>query len=130
MAHQKREELARDKYEDFDTVVGKLEPTSPLTVAIMQAENGQDIAYHLGKNLKDAERIARLPPVQQIFELGRLAAKLSAEPEKPKTPSKAPAPINPLTGATPTASTGLPSENDDTAAWIKKRQKQVHSRNR
>jgi hypothetical protein len=109
-------------------VVGKIEPTSPLTVAIMKAENGHDIAYHLGKNLKEAQRIAALDPVSQIFELGRIAAKLSAEPEKPKMPSKAPAPITPLTGATPTAATAEPSENDDTATWIKKRQKQVHGR--
>ena len=121
-------EKGSEKYEDFDAVVGKLEPNSPLTVAIMGAENGQDIAYHLGKNLKDAERIAKLPPVQQVFELGRLAAKIAAEPEKPKVPSKAPAPITPLTGATPAASAAAPSEDDDTATWIKKRQRQVHQR--
>src|SRR3990167_3075201 len=42
------------KYEDFDEVVGDIKPTSPWAMAIMEAENGEDIAHHLGTNLKEA----------------------------------------------------------------------------
>ena len=116
-----------DKYDDFQDVVGDIKPTAPWAIAVMEAENGEDIAYHLGKNIKEAERISSLSPTAQIREIGKLEAKLAAEPAKPKTPSKAPAPITPLTGAAPVV-TDVPSESDDTEAWIKKRNKQVHGK--
>ena len=118
---------AEGKYDDFTEVVGDLQPNSPFVAAIMEADNGEDIAYHLGKNPKEAERIAKLPPLSQIREIGKLEAKLAATPEKPKAPSKAPAPIAPLTGTTPAASAS-PSERDDMRDWMRKRQKQVHGR--
>ncbi len=115
-----------DKYDDFQDVVGDIKPTAPWAIAVMEADNGEDIAYHLGKNIKEAERIASLSPTAQIREIGKLEAKLAAEPAKPKTPSKAPAPINPVTGTAPVVS-NVPSETDDMKAWIAKRNKQVHA---
>lgn len=120
-------ERGAGKYDDFETIVGELKPTSPWSMAVMTAENGDEVAYHLGKNLKEAGRIAALPPMAQIFEIGRLSAKLAAEPPKPKTPSRAPAPITPLSGAAPLAS-DVPSADDDMKSWMRKRQKQVHKR--
>ena len=124
---EEKEAKGEDKYEDFNLKVGKLDPRVPMNIAMMQAENGEEIAYWLGSNLKEAERIVRLDPVAKIREIGRLEAKLLAEPPKPKTPSKAPAPITPLTGAAPLAS-DIPSEQDDMGAWMKKRQRQVHGK--
>lgn len=95
---EEKAERGGSKYEDFDEVVGEMKPTNPLTSAIMHLENGEEVAYHLGKNLKEAERITSLPPILQVLEVGRLAAKLSSEPPKPKKPSMAPAPIAPVTG--------------------------------
>lgn len=116
------------KYDDYEDIVGDLKPTTPWAVAIMRAPNGEEIAYHLGKNLKEAQRIAGLEPVDQFLEIGLLSAKLSSEPAKPKAPSKAPPPITPLTGTAP-AETG-PSDQDDMPTWFKKRQKQVHGSRR
>ena len=86
------------KYDDFDDVVGDLKPTTPWAVAIMQAENGEEIAYYLGqpKNQKEAERIIALDPWSQVREIGKLEMKLLSAPEAPKKPSKAPPPINPV----------------------------------
>ncbi len=121
---EEKAEKASDKYEDFETVVGKLTPDNPFTQAIMEAE--PDLAYYLAKHPKEVERLAELPTVSaRIRELGKLEAKLAAEPEKPKKPSTAPAPIKPLSGAGSTKS-DVPSEDDSTADWIRKRQKQVH----
>ena len=89
---------AEAKYEDFDEVVGELKPTSPWAVALMKAENGADIAHHLGTNMKEAQRIMSLDPVDQFIEIGRLSAKLQLEPVKPKQVTKAPDPINPVSG--------------------------------
>lgn len=113
----------RDKYDDFDEVVGDLKPTNSLIVAVMQA--GSDVAHYLGTHQDEATSIGKLDPVAQILAVGELKAKLLAEPTKPKTPSKAPAPITPLEG-TSGASSNLPSEEDDMKTWIRKRNKQVH----
>jgi hypothetical protein len=110
---------ADKKYDDFDDVVGEMAPTNPVSIAIMQAENGEDIAYYLGKNLKEAQRIASLDPLSQAREIGRLETKLLAEPLKAKTPSKAPAPITPLAGKTAVAS-DEPLDTDDINTWMKK----------
>ncbi len=126
-AWEERVDQAQDKYEDWSEVVGEIQPDSAFTAAIMEAENGPDIAHYLGKHPKEAERIAKLKPLAQVREIGKLEATLAAKPETPKTPSKAPAPITPLTGATPVASQE-PSEQDDMKAWMRKRQKQVYGR--
>lgn len=120
---------ADGKYEDFDEVVGDIQPTSPWSIAVMEAENGEDIAYYLGKNMKEAHRIAALPPTAQIREIGKLEAKLAAEPPKPKTASKAPPPITPLAGTTP-AENAKPSDKDDIDTWFKKRNAEVRAKRR
>jgi hypothetical protein len=115
---------ADGKYEDFDEVVGDLKPDTYWKLAIMEAENGEDIAYHLGKNPKEAQRINALPPLSQIREIGRLEAKLAAEPQKPKTPSKAPAPITPITG-TAAADTGEVRDGMSFKDFVKVRNRQL-----
>ena len=126
-AWEEKVERGIDKYDDWQDVVGDLQPTNAVLSAIMEAENGEDIAHYLGKNAKEAKRIAELPVVSQIREIGKLEAKLLSEPVKPKAPSKAPAPITPLTGAANVAS-DQPSDQDDMKSWMRKRQKQVHGK--
>ena len=131
-AHQQRissaweetSNAASERYDDFDEVVGELQPTTPFAVAIMQAENGADVAYHLGKNLKEAQRIAALEPFQQVLAIGRLAAKLEASPPTGKQPSKAPQPINPVTPSA--ASTTEPDlDSADMRDFIRIRNRQL-----
>lgn len=110
---------AYDKYDDFDEVVGDLKPVNGLTVAIMQAENAEDVAYFLGKNPKEVTRIAGLNQIAQIREIGRLELKLANEPQQAQMPSKAPAPISPLSGKS-VASSETPSDNDDIDTWMRK----------
>jgi len=124
---EEKAERALDKYEDFNDLVGNLEPNNPLITAIMEADNGEDIAYHLAKNPKEAQRLLKLSPTSQLREIGKLEAKLASKPVELKAPSKAPAPITPLTGQAPVV-TDTPSDEDDTATWIRKRTKQVHGR--
>ncbi len=124
---EEKAERGADKYDDWQETVGELQLNSPFVAAIMEADNGDDIAHYLGKHAKDAQRIAALPPLSQAREIGKLEAKLLLEPVKPKTPSKAPAPITPLTGVAQVA-TDVPSEEDDMATWIKKRQRQVYGK--
>lgn len=129
LARTWEEKAARgdSKYDDFEEVVGEITPTLPWSTAIIRAQNGEDVAYHLGKNLKEASRIAALEPIDQILAIGELSAKLRATPPTARVPSKAPPPIEPVTGKSSTASES-PSEEDSMRDWIKKRQKQVHKR--
>lgn len=122
---QEKVEAAEDKYEDFAEKVGDLQPNSPFAVALMEEENGADVAYYLGSHPKEAQRIAQLSPLSQAREIGKLAVKIAAEPEKPKAPSKAPPPIAPLQASQPVVEQG-PKEDDDIGQWIKKRRKQVY----
>lgn len=110
---------AEDKYEDFHEKVGDLTPNTPLIASIMEAENGPDIAHYLANHLKEAQRIAALPVRSQLREIGKLEAKLLSETSKPKTPSKAPAPITPLGGKSG-ASSDMPSDTDDVKTWMRK----------
>jgi hypothetical protein len=118
-AWEKTLNKAEDKYDDFDQVVGELKPTTPWALAIMRAENGDDVAYHLGKNMAEAQRIIALDPIDQFLEIGRLSAKLALQPATPKEPSKAPAPIKPV-GGNSKSSNDLPSDSDDINTWMKK----------
>ena len=95
---EKKAERGEGKYEDWDEIVGELKPSSPLHAAIMEADNGEDIAHYLGTHIDEANRIVALSPRAQVREIGKLETKLAAEPPKPKAPSKAPAPITPITG--------------------------------
>ena len=87
---------ASDKYEDFQEIVGDLKPTTPWSVAVMRSKNGGDVAHYLGKHPKEAQEIFALEPEDQFLEIGRLSARLANVETKPKTPSKAPAPITPV----------------------------------
>ena len=96
-------EKSADKYPDFEEVVYRddITITIPMFNAIVNAENGPDVAYYLGQNAKEAKRIASLPtPAQQAMEIGRLTVKL-AEPA-PRA-SRAPAPIRPVGARSPAA---------------------------
>jgi hypothetical protein len=116
---EEKSSRADRKYDDFDEIVGDLSPTTPWAMAIMQAENGEDIAYYLGTHLKEAQRITQLDPLSQAREIGRLETKLLAEPLKAKTPSKAPPPITPVVGKTAAAS-DEPLDTDPIDVWMKK----------
>ena len=122
---EEKADRAADKYDDFQAVVGELQPTTPWTAAIMRSANGEDVAYHLGKHPEEARAIIALHPVDQMLAIGALSAKLKAEPPKPMTPSNAPAPIKPVGGTAVT--TKDPSEMSD-AEFNKWRRSQIAQR--
>lgn len=131
-AYQEREEEAREKYDDFEQVA--YNPNLPVTQVMAQtiqaSDIGPEIAYYLGTNPKDAERISRLSPFQQAKEIGKIEAKLADSPPT-KKPSSAPAPIAPVT---PRGGNGKTFDTTDprsvkemsTSEWIEaERQRQI-----
>ena len=95
--HEKEEE-ARTKYDDFEQVAynPKLSITTVMAQSIQASEVGPEVAYYLGANPKEADRISRLAPILQAKEIGRIEAKMANDPPVKKTTS-APAPISPVT---------------------------------
>jgi hypothetical protein len=83
-----RETRARQTHPDYDHVVS--DPTLPITPLmadiIRDSETGPEVAYHLGVNRQEAQRIAGLPPHLQAKELGRIEAALSKPPERTQKP--------------------------------------------
>jgi hypothetical protein len=97
-SYQDLEEEARSKYDDFEQVAynPKLPITNVMAETIQSSDIGPELAYYLGSNPKDAERISRMTPLGQAKEIGKIEAKLAAEPPVKRTTS-APAPISPVT---------------------------------
>jgi len=100
-AYAEREEEARAKYDDFEQVAynPQLRVTDVMAETIKASEMGPDLAYWLGTNPKEADRISRLSPLLQAREIGKIEAKLAASPPVKPTTS-APAPITPVTART------------------------------
>jgi hypothetical protein len=97
-AYHDKEEEARAKYDDFEQVAynPNLRITTVMAQTIQASDAGPDVAYYLGANPKEADRISRLQPILQAKEIGKLEAKLAANPPAKKT-SSAPAPFQPVT---------------------------------
>jgi hypothetical protein len=105
-SYHEREEEARSKYDDFEQVAynPKLPITEVMAETIRSSDVGPELAYYLGTNPKDADRISRLTPLAQAKEIGKIEAKLASDPPMKRT-SSAPAPITPVTAR----STGSPA---------------------
>jgi hypothetical protein len=69
---------ASDKYDDFDDVVrGDDMPfTNHVRDALLLVENPAEVAYKLGKNRSELERISRLHPLDQAREVNKLSFSL------------------------------------------------------
>jgi hypothetical protein len=86
------------EHDDYQETVSNeaLQISTPMSAAILQADNGPAIAYYLGKNPKEAATISQMAPAKQLVEIGRLSAKVEAQ--SVRQASKAPDPIVPVGG--------------------------------
>lgn len=131
-AYHEREEAAREKYDDFEQVAynRNLRITQVMAETIQASEIGPEVAYHLGLNPKEADRISRLPPLLQAREIGKIEVKLAEGPPAKKATS-APAPIKPVASrqsSAPSFDTTDPRSvgSMSTSEWIEaERQRQV-----
>ena len=107
-------------YTDFNDVVNSMPMAvmnEEMATILVESEKAHEVAYYLGKNHKEAERISKLPAYRKAIEFGLIEARL-ANPVKPTT--KAPPPPTPLKGK------GSEKEDEidpakDHLAWIKAR---------
>lgn len=107
----KRQEKVMKTLPDYADVIGKSEVSIPASVhqAILESEQGPQIAYFLALHPEEAKAIAQLKPlaaVKRIASLERDLAEIDAEDDKPAKAeaketqkpqrSKAPEPIEPV----------------------------------
>jgi len=78
-SYHEREEEARSKYDDFEQVAynPKLSITNVMAETIQSSDIGPELAYYLGSNPKDADRISRMTPLGQAKEIGKIEAKVA-----------------------------------------------------
>jgi hypothetical protein len=96
-AFQQREAAYRASAPDYEDAVYNnrwpVQPTPAMSEAIADSPDGPAVAYFLAKNPAEVRRIAGLPPVAQIRELGRIEAALIKPAAQPaNTVSNAPPP--------------------------------------
>jgi hypothetical protein len=89
-----KKEAAREKYEDLDEVLDSANASPVVLQALLEAETGVDLAYHLATHPKELKEINAMGTRAAIHALDALEAKLTAPPQKQI--SKAPAPVTPL----------------------------------
>lgn len=92
-----RLENGRSTYADFDEVVFNpaVDISTAMVEALVDCEHGADVAYWLGKNPKEASRIAGLSRAAQAREIGKIEAKLSSRSVRT---TNAPPPVRTVTG--------------------------------
>lgn len=87
-----REEMARERFPDYDAVARQagLPITPAMASVIFESEIGPEIAYHLGKNPGEARSIAMMSPERQAVAIGRLEGRLQATANARREPPPPP----------------------------------------
>lgn len=89
-------EAAQSTLPDYAEVVGSSEVPilQHVAQALMDADRGPELAYHMAQNPEVAERLNKMSPMKAALELGRLETALAAPVAKQTT--NAPAPATPI----------------------------------
>lgn len=123
---------AKKEFADFESVAFNEDVlmSDAMRDAIVTSDFGARIAYELGKNPDEAERIAKMNPVSAIREIGKIESRISGtkpateeQEEPPVASSKAPRPPIPVR-KTSGVNTD-PEDKDDYKTWLRKREAQL-----
>jgi hypothetical protein len=108
--------ILKETYEDFDEIVEQPVFSPVMRETLLMSDEGAMVSYFLGRpeNHDIADKISRLSPQGQIYELGKLETKLLLA-QKTKKATDAPPPVKPvgITGAPPIDESNLSDE-----AWV------------
>lgn len=103
---------AREKYEDWEEVVGKTAevPQVVANAIIALGKDGTDVAYYLGQHPEICKELMGMSQIKAVARIGRIDARLHPETEEKKTetpPEKKKPPVSkaadPITPIKPTA---------------------------
>jgi hypothetical protein len=126
-----RQTAARKAHPDYDDVIDTVAaPEGPGVAAARQAmledDAGAEILYYLATHKDDLKRIAALPPIAAVREIGRLSATLSpssgaANGKQRFTAAPPPPPPSTRPAKTVTDSIFDPAVQSDFKRWVKAR---------
>lgn len=129
---------AQERYDDFDDVVGKSTPIpQSVVLAIIEMDNGPDVAYYLGKHPEICKKLVGMGQLSAVAEVGRISANLTPTEEVeegneritvPKVPTRAKEPIRPVSGSSTKSS--IPLDELPYAEYARIRAKQEKERYR
>jgi hypothetical protein len=134
-AYNKGVSEARGRYEDWDDVVSAANSTIPeaASLAVIECDNGADVAYYLAKHPEICEELMDMTPVGAIRRIGKISDSLNPESkaEKKNSPSEKPRPkpaepITPVGGSTTQSAT--PLDKLPIKEYMKVRDKQERER--
>lgn len=121
----------RARTPDFDAVVLDAVTVSPeMEAVILRSEHGPAMVYALAQDPKAQARVRALPVPLQIYELGKLEARITGHADATRVSgpsavaapeSKAPAPPKPVGSRSTGASTADPSQINSVADWRRRR---------
>lgn len=106
--------------------LGKDVPSTFLETAV-ELKDPHKILHHLGQNMDEAARIAKLPPQKMAVEMARIEATLQAPPP-PVPVSAAPPPVIPVAGAMKVSPGTLDDPNISADDWYALRAKQLEEK--
>lgn len=96
--------------------------------ALVRSDMGPAVAYELAKNPAELMKITRMAPLQAVWALGQVAARIAAPAapptEKKLIPSKAPEPIRPV-GQGASGNVSKPLDQMDYQDYKRAREKQI-----
>lgn len=128
---------ARKELKDFDAVAfsADVPMSNAMMEAIVTSELGAKVAYELGKNPDEAERISKLSPVAAIREIGKIESRIAGtkpaadedkDEEPPAATTRAPRPPVPVR-----KTSSNPTELGDEVPykeWLRRREAQLRSK--
>jgi uncharacterized membrane protein len=117
---------SREKYDDFDEVA--FDPALPVTQSMYDAAVGDnlgEVLYHLGKNPKEAARIAGMTPVQQVKEIGKIETILTLKPTKKTTNAPVPPTVVSGNSSPPRKAEADMKRSELYALWEQQRRKEA-----
>lgn len=127
-------EAAKKEFPDFvEVAFSKDVPmTNAMTEAIITSEYGAKIAYELGQHPDEADRIAKLPPVAAVREIGKIESRIAAKTKAAETDDEPPAASSAPKPAVPVRKTSSnPTELRDDIPykeWLRRREAQLRSK--
>lgn len=82
-----------EKYDNFNEIVGSM-PTEIMSenvaLALVETPNAEDVAYYLGNNIGEAQKISELSSIQIAIKVGEISTKLKNKPKIEKSSSAEP----------------------------------------
>lgn len=126
-----RESEFRAKHADYEDKAYFAPMSDHMVSIIQESDNGPAIAYYLGNNREESERIRNLSAGGAAFALGRIEAKLELPPapaSAPKPVSKAPPPPPKIDATEPAVAKDISDQTLSDAEFDKIRKRQIAQR--